>query len=406
MRVLLASNASYEPPRGGSTRGNLAWLRHLLAAGHKCRVVCAAPAESAAVDDRELDSNGLPVRSVRDFARRSSILSEEIVHFRPDWVLISSEDLSHTLLREAARTAGSRIVYLAHTPQFYPFGPASWHPDEKAKEIVHQAAAVVAIGHHTAAYIERYCGRGAEVVHPPIYGTPPYAELGCFGSGAVLMINPCLAKGISIFLALAERFPEQEFAALAGWGTTLADREALRSLPNVAVWETVKQIEDALSRSCLLLMPSLWYEGFGLIAMEAMLRGLPVISSDSGGLVEAKQGTGFVIPVRGIERWRPMFDETHMPVPVIPEQDISPWETALGILLSDRAVYQQESEISRASALRFVSTLKAEDFESLLLRLSCHGPDETVSQEPDRFQQLSADRRELLLRRLRHRGGR
>ena len=45
-------------------------------------------------------------------------------------------------------------------------------------------------------------------------------------------------------------------------------------------------------------MPSLWYEGFGLIAMEAMLRGIPVISSDSGGLVEARQGTGFVIPVR------------------------------------------------------------------------------------------------------------
>ena len=37
-------------------------------------------------------------------------------------------------------------------------------------------------------------------------------------------------------------------------------------------------------------MPSLWFEGFGLIAMEAMLRGLPVIASDSGGLEEAKAG--------------------------------------------------------------------------------------------------------------------
>ena len=31
-------------------------------------------------------------------------------------------------------------------------------------------------------------------------------------------------------------------------------------------------IEDVLREARCLLMPSLWYEGFGLIAMEAMLR--------------------------------------------------------------------------------------------------------------------------------------
>ena len=82
----------------------------------------------------------------------------------------------------------------------------------------------------------------------------------------------------------------------------------------------------------LLLMPSLWLEGFGLIAMEAMLRGLPVIASDSGGLVEAKAGTGFVIPVRPLERFEPVFDETHMPKPVDVPQNIEPWVDALQIL--------------------------------------------------------------------------
>ena len=42
-------------------------------------------------------------------------------------------------------------------------------------------------------------------------------------------------------------------------------------------------------------MPSLWYEGFGLTVMEAMLHGIPVIASDAGGLVEAKHGTAYVI---------------------------------------------------------------------------------------------------------------
>ena len=116
-------------------------------------------------------------------------------------------------------------------------------------------------------------------------------------------------------------------------------------------------------------MPSLWYEGFGLIAMEAMLRGIPVISSDSGGLVEAKRGTGFVIPVRRIESYHPEFDETHMPRPLIPQQELQPWVEALDSLLTNRSLYEAESERSRAVALQFVSTLHAGDFEKMLLSL-------------------------------------
>lgn len=403
MRILLASNASYEPPRGGSTRSNLAWLRHLLSVGHDVRVVCAAPAEQKGPNIERLGSHGLPVLSVRDLARHASILGEEILAFLPDWVLVSSEDLSHTLLREVYKTASDRLVYLAHTPQFYPFGPASWHRDEEATRIVRRAAAVVAIGRHTAAYIERYCGRPAEVIHPPIYGQPPFTHFESFDSGMILMINPCAVKGLSIFLALADGFPEHKFGALQGWGTTSADRVAIAQHPNVRLLGTVKQIEEVLSRSRLLLMPSLWYEGFGLITMEAMLRGLPVIASDSGGLLEAKQGTEFVIPVRGIEQWRPAFDETHMPVPVLPEQDLEPWASALRTLLTDRAAYEAESERSRNAALQFVSGLRVEDFEALLLRLQKAAPEQPVA---DRFQQLSPERRELLRRRLRDRGER
>ena len=39
-----------------------------------------------------------------------------------------------------------------------------------------------------------------------------------------------------------------------------------------------------------------------------MLRGIPVVASDAGGLVEAKLGTDFVIPVRSIEHYEAMFD--------------------------------------------------------------------------------------------------
>ena len=189
------------------------------------------------------------------------------------------------------------------------------------------------------------------------------------------------------------------FAALTGWGTTSHDRRALSSLPNVRTLETVPSIDDVLAQSRLLLMPSLWYEGFGLIAMEAMLRGLPVIASDSGGLVEAKRGTGFVIPVRPIERYLSEFDETHMPQAVVPDQDLGPWCAAVTAITSDRALYDAESERSRTVALEFVSRLDAADFEKLLLSLKPAPATRAV-------RQLTPEQRALLERRLRERGRR
>ena len=363
MRVLLTSNASYDPPRGGSTRSNLSWLRAMAARGHEVTVVCPT---DGAVGDRQTTDGGLRILGFRDLSFRHRIVAEEIRRMQPDWVLVSSEDLSHVLLREASLAAPGRIVYLAHTPQFYPFGPESWNRDSGAAALVRQARAVVAIGRHMADYIAEHAGCGVHVVHPPIYGQPPFNRFGRFGSGYVLMINPCAVKGIGIFMGLARRFRNVEFAALNGWGTTSEDRQTLTGLPNTRLLTNVADIEDVLREARLLLMPSVWYEGFGLIAMEAMLRGLPVIASNSGGLMEAKRGTGYVIPVAPVERYEHEFDETHMPVAVIPDQDVAPWEDALRTLLTDEGAYRAEAERSRQVAVEFVSRLDAGDFESML----------------------------------------
>ncbi|MBI4892865.1 MAG: glycosyltransferase family 4 protein [Acidobacteria bacterium] len=393
MRVLLASNASYDPPRGGSTRSNLVWLKHLASHGHQCVVVSPTLGEA----DRVTVQDGIEIHGVKDLSFRAAELGKRIRETQPEWVLVSSEDVGHVLVREASTVAPGRIVYLAHTPQFYPFGPESWHPDESGTEAVRRAAAVVVIGEHMAGYVRRHLGRESVVIHPPLYGTPPYRQFGRFGSGFVLMINPCVVKGVRIFLELARQFPEVEFAALNGWGTTQADRDALRSGANTRLLENVPDIEEVLEQARLLLMPSVWYEGFGLIAMEAMLRGLPVIASNSGGLEEAKRGTGYVVPVKPVERYERVFDETHMPRAVVPEQDTQAWAAALRTLLSDEEAYWGEARRSREAGLAFVSRLDAGDFERMLRGLApCTEPLRTE----DRLKSLDAQKRALLLARL------
>src|SRR5689334_4779190 len=151
MRILLTANASYAPPRGGATRSNLIWLDHLARSGHPCRIVSGASGEGAELRHHE----SIVVFAVEDPARRTQVLRQQIREFRPDWVLVSSEDLGHALLREAHHSAPGRVVYLAHTPQFFPFGPASWNPDEQASALVAGSAGVVAIGRHMAEYIEQ-----------------------------------------------------------------------------------------------------------------------------------------------------------------------------------------------------------------------------------------------------------
>jgi glycosyltransferase involved in cell wall biosynthesis len=148
-------------------------------------------------------------------------------------------------------------------------------------------------------------------------------------------------------------------------------------------------------------VPSLWFEGFGLVVMEAMLRGIPVLSSDAGGLVEAKMGTDFVIPVRCIERYEAVFDDQGLPKPVLPEQDIALWTTALRAVISDRELYRTLSDVSREAALRFVASLWPQQLEEFLAALR---PAEPVAASGHAAEKLSAERRALLLERLRARG--
>jgi glycosyltransferase involved in cell wall biosynthesis len=424
MRILLTANASYVPPRGGATRSNLLWLENMAAAGHACRIVAAAPHESAATREQIANENidwktierrdgievfergGMRVYAVAERSRQAPTLRRQIHEFQPDWVLVSSEDLGHGLLREAHRSAPGRVVYLAHTPQFFPFGPASWNPDAHARELVARSAGVVAIGHYTAAYIQRHIGHEAPVevtvIHPPIYGSGPFpnfANGAAFAAGLVTMVNPCAIKGVSIFLALAERFPGFGFGYLPGWGTTSADRAQLAAHANISILPNCRDIAQFLRRTRVLLMPSLWFEGFGLAVVEAMLHGIPVIASDAGGLVEAKMGTPFIAPVRPIDRYEPVFDEHSLPKPVIEPADLEPWTTALHRLATDSALYEQVSAASREAALRFVGTLDAGRMTAYLQSLA---PGEAVP-EPVSAAGLSPEKRALLLQRIRAR---
>jgi amino acid adenylation domain-containing protein len=394
MKILLTMNLPYTRAHGGTNRSNRSLAEGLAERGHTVRVVVPALAMPSRITVEELVeglvADGVPVRregvalvftlggvevhAVTEPARLRAYLVEQAERFDPDWALVSAEDQSQNLLDAALKAFPSRVVYLAHTPQMFPFGPASLYPGKARTELVGRAAAIVVDSNFVADYIKRWAGYESLVNHPPHFGQGPFPNLARADRGYVLLMNACAVKGISIFLALAEKFPGVEFAALPGYGTTEADRAALSALPNVTLLQNCPDLDDIFCRTRLLLMPSLWVEGFGMAVVDAMLRGIPVLASNFGGLLEAKQGTDYLLPVRPIEQFEERLEDNLLPAPVVPEQDIAPWEKALAELLADGALYERQSRAAREAALKFVGGLSVVPLEEMLLRLGERPP--------------------------------
>lgn len=102
-------------------------------------------------------------------------------------------------------------------------------------------------------------------------------------------------KGVSLLLrAFAWLRTEIPSACLRiiGQGPERANLERLAATLGIADWVTFlgwlspQEIEDQLRAPWASLVPSLWAEPLGLVAVEGIIRGVPVVASASGGLGE------------------------------------------------------------------------------------------------------------------------
>jgi surfactin synthase thioesterase subunit/glycosyltransferase involved in cell wall biosynthesis len=395
MRILLAQNSFYYPAHGGGDKSNRLLMEALAVRGHACRVVARGVTPL-------FERAGVEVHTATDANLRAHFAGQ-VEAFDPEIILASTDDPAQMLLETALRAPRARVVYLARATLALPFGPDCAFPGELKTERIRAADGVVGVSRYVADYIRKHAG--IDAVHVPISLMEPedWPEIGRFDNQFVTMVNPCAVKGIDIFLALADAFPATAFAAVPMWGTNQRDLAALRARANVTVMEPVDDINALLARTRVLLAPSLWAEARSRMVIEGMLRGVPVMASDVGGIPEAMMGVPYLLPVNPISRYQTRLDEQMVPVAEVPPQAMGPWREALGRLLEDRAHWQEISRASRAAALEYAAGLGVEPFEEFL---------EEVARRPKRVRRfvdlaykedLSPERRRLLALRLRNR---
>lgn len=93
-------------------------------------------------------------------------------------------------------------------------------------------------------------------------------------------------KGLEDIIALAKKFPEMKFKIMGSGEleTMILDQ----ALSNIELLGFVKgdQKNEIIQKSIAVIVPSKWYESFGMVAVESMMNSTAIITTGRGGLKE------------------------------------------------------------------------------------------------------------------------
>ena len=176
MKILFVMNIPYFPGIGGASKANRLLAEQLAQLGDSVRVVAPLHIAGADTDDETLSNNmarhglaverredifsfhwnGVEVGAVKDLSKMRAQFNRLINEFEPDWVIVSSEDPSHNLLDAAMSVCQSKVIYIAHTPAFLPFGPQSFLPSDHRTKLIGRVPHIISISKFSREYLQLY----------------------------------------------------------------------------------------------------------------------------------------------------------------------------------------------------------------------------------------------------------
>lgn len=360
LRLLFASVHSYFDPSSGAALCSRDVLELLAARGVDCRVLTtgvldheretplesvldtmgvpyswAGAALSGGGDVEVLDAtwNGvratlLPTSSSRaerapsdvESRRYLNLADQVFARFCPQVLLTYGGHPANLELMRRARERGIGVVFHLHNFAY---------TDQRAFVDV---SSILFPSEYSRRHYARSVGLDGPVIPDPlraarVIATEPDPKY-------VTFINPQPAKGVTVFARIAvelgRRRPDIPLLVVEGRGG--ADWLArvpldLSSLENLNRMANTPDPRDFYRVSRAVLMPSLWKESLGRVAIESLANGLPVLASDRGALPETLGNAGFVFTLP--ERCLPSNAE----VPTA--REVAPWVATIERLWDD-----------------------------------------------------------------------
>ncbi len=165
-------------------------------------------------------------------------------------------------------------------------------------------------------------------------------------------VNPSIEKGVFAFARIADelgrRRPDIPILVVESRGTeatVAACGLELREHGNVFFMAHTADPREFWGITKVCLMPSVWWENQPLVAVEAMINGIPVIGSDRGGIPETLGDAGIVLPLP---------DRITQATRMLPTaEEVEPWVRAVIRLWDDPEFYEDHRKKALAESRRW-----------------------------------------------------
>lgn len=225
------------------------------------------------------------IHETRGFLR---LLEEVMVRFRPQVVVNYGGDSLATRIRHLARSHGAAVVFALHNFNYTSRKPFSG------------VDVIIVPSRFAASYYRR--ALGLECRPLPNLVDFERARATPRDPRYITFVNPSYEKGVYAFARIADELgrcrPDIPLLVIEGRGTerTLVGCGLdLRVHGNVYLMRHTHDPRQFWGKTRILVQPSLWWENQPLVAIEAMVNGIPVIGSDRGGIPETLGDAGIVL---------------------------------------------------------------------------------------------------------------
>lgn len=334
MRILII-NYEFPPLGGGGGVASYQIAKGLVARGHEVDVLTTG--RRGLPSNEVVDGMGIYRVPVAGRAELATATLLSMLSFVPSslvkgWQILRKKryDILSTHFAVPSGPTGVMLSRLSNTPQVLTIvGGDIYDPTKKlspsnsfllrtvVRSVLNSSSHIIAISADIQRRARRdyRCQKDIQVIH---YGLSPFrfaskgrTQLGIPEEDMVLISIGRLIKrkALGDLLLALSRLEDQKFRLLIiGEGPEephlrdLATRLGLSSRVDFlgAVWGEPKF--QYLAASDIFALPSV-HEGFGLVFLEAMYCGLPVIASSSGGQTDfLREGeTGFLVPVGDVD---------------------------------------------------------------------------------------------------------